>query len=115
MLCADIANAQRGPAFKTSCTTASHYGHGDGFHGRITASGERFNAYQDKTAAHRWLPLGTKVLVMNRRNSQAVYVTINDRGPFIPGRGIDLSYAAFVRIASPDKGLAKVCYHVVGD
>ena len=70
---------------------ASHYGKGDGLHGKKTANGEKFNTYA-LTAAHRTLPFGTKVKVIN--GNKYVIVRINDRGPFIRGRIIDLSYAA---------------------
>ncbi len=67
--------------------------YGPGFHGRKTASGERFNA-GDFTAAHRTLPFGTRVRVMNRANGRSVVVRINDRGPYAHGRVIDLSRAS---------------------
>lgn len=67
--------------------------YGPGFHGRPTASGERFNA-NALTAAHRTLPLGSRVLVTNRHTGRSVVVRVNDRGPFIAGRIIDLSRAA---------------------
>lgn len=68
---------------------ASHYNHA----GRKTASGERANP-GGLTAAHRTLPFGTRVQVTNRRNGRSVVVRINDRGPFVRGRVIDLSTAA---------------------
>ena len=67
--------------------------YGPGFHGRLSANGERFNQYA-MTAAHKTLPFGTKVRVTNLHNGSSVIVRINDRGPFIPGRVIDLSSAA---------------------
>ena len=67
--------------------------YGPGFHGRPTASGERFNT-NALTAAHRTLPLGSRVLVTNRQTGRSVVVRINDRGPFVAGRVIDLSRAA---------------------
>jgi len=67
--------------------------YGPGFHGRKTASGERFNTYE-MTAAHKTLPFGTVLKVTNLANDKIVIVTINDRGPFIRGRIIDLSKAA---------------------
>src|SRR5688500_15917188 len=70
---------------------ASWYGHP--FHGRRTASGERFDMYL-MTAAHRELPMGTVVEVRNLRNDRRLQVRINDRGPFVRGRIIDLSFAA---------------------
>lgn len=90
------------------CGAASHYGVGDGYHGQRTASGERFNAY-GFTAAHPWLPLGSKVKVTNRSNGRSVTVRINDRGPYAGGRILDLSYGAFAAIASPSQGVASVC------
>ncbi len=85
--------------------TASWYG--PGFHGRKTASGERFNT-NDLTAAHRTLPLGTKVVVTNLETGKSVQVRINDRGPFVKGRKIDLSRAAARKIGITKKGVAKV-------
>ncbi|WP_343232350.1 septal ring lytic transglycosylase RlpA family protein [Microvirga terricola] len=67
--------------------------YGPGFQGRRTASGERFNT-NDLTAAHRTLPFGTRVLVKNRQTGQSVVVRINDRGPYVHGRVIDLSRAS---------------------
>lgn len=67
--------------------------YGPGFHGRKTASGERFNSGA-LTAAHRTLPFGTKVRVMNKTNGRSVVVRINDRGPYAHGRIIDLSHGA---------------------
>lgn len=72
---------------------ASWYGLGDGYHGKKTASGEIFNTY-DFTAAHKKLKFGTWVRVTNLANNKYVDVKINDRGPFVKGRVIDLSYAA---------------------
>ncbi len=67
--------------------------YGPGFHGKRTANGERFNA-DGLTAAHRSLPFGTRVRVTNRTNGRSVVVRINDRGPFVGGRSIDLSRGA---------------------
>lgn len=77
--------------YKTIRGYASWYG--GKFHGRKTASGERFNQHA-LTAAHKTLPLGTRVHVKNLDNGQSVIVTINDRGPFVRGRIIDLSRGA---------------------
>jgi len=74
---------------------ASYYG--KEFHGKRTASGEVYNMYA-LTAAHRTLPFGTLVRVTNWKNGKSVVVKINDRGPFVEGRTIDLSYAAARRI-----------------
>lgn len=72
---------------------ASQYGIGDGYHGRRTASGERFNTYA-LTAAHRSRAFGSRVTVTNLANGRSVEVRITDRGPFVRGRCIDLSRAA---------------------
>ena len=85
--------------------TASWYG--EDFDGRETASGEPYNMY-DFTAAHPSLPLGTWVRVTNLHNGRRVYVRINDRGPIVPGRIIDLSYGAAKALHFKDKGLQRV-------
>jgi rare lipoprotein A len=95
----------------SSCSYASHYGVGDGFHGLRAANGSRFNAH-GLTTAHRHLPFGTRLRVINPSNNKTVMVTVTDRGPFVPGRSLDLSYGAFARIASPSQGVARVCYSV---
>lgn len=77
-----------------------------------TASGERMNA-KYLTAAHRNLKFGTKVAVTNKRNGKTVVVRINDRGPFIRGRVIDLSKAAASHIGMIRSGTASICYRVV--
>jgi rare lipoprotein A len=89
---------------------ASWYGNEE--HGRQSASGFRFNKYEH-TAAHRTLPLDTLVRVKNLENGKDVIVKINDRGPFIPGRIIDLSYAAAKSIDMIDKGTARVKVEVI--
>jgi rare lipoprotein A len=81
--------------------------YGPGFHGRRTASGEIYNMYA-YTAAHKTLPLGTYVRVINLENGKSVVVRINDRGPFKKGRIIDLSYAAAKKIGMIEKGTARV-------
>ncbi len=77
-----------------------------------TASGERMNA-SFLTAAHRNLKFGTKVAVTNKRNGKTVVVRINDRGPFIRGRVLDLSKAAASHIGMVSSGTASICYRVV--
>ena len=91
--------------YNSYTNNASFYG--GRLHGSMTASGERFNQ-NDFTAAHKQLPFGTKVKVTNPENGKSVIVRINDRGPFVKGRVIDLSYAAFSQIESPGKGVTKV-------
>lgn len=81
-------------------------------HNRRTASGERLDNGA-MTAAHKTLPFGTEVLVKNVTNGKSVTVRINDRGPFVKGRIIDLTRAAFSKIANLDKGVAKVEIRVV--
>jgi len=81
--------------------------YGPGFHGNKSASGERYNMY-DFTAAHKILPIGTYVLVTNLENGRQVVVRINDRGPFVDNRCIDLSYSAAKALGIIGKGLAKV-------
>lgn len=75
--------------------------------GRLTANGERFNP-NGYTAAHRSLKFGTKVRVTNLRNGRSVIVRINDRGPFIRGRIIDLAYGAARAVGMHGSGVAKV-------
>ena len=94
------------------CSLASHYGVGDGYHGRTAANGETYNAY-GLSAAHKYLPFGTRLRVTNQANGRSVVVRINDRGPYIAGRSLDLSYGAFSKIASPGQGVANVCYSEV--
>lgn len=82
------------------------------FQHRKTASGERLNN-NSMTAAHKTLPFGTEVIVKNLGNGKSVAVRINDRGPFVRGRVIDLTRAAFSQIADLNKGVAKVEIRVV--
>ncbi|WP_229398980.1 septal ring lytic transglycosylase RlpA family protein [Micromonospora okii] len=81
--------------------------------GQLTANGETFDP-SALTAAHKTLPFGTKVRVTNPGSGKSVTVRINDRGPFIEGRCIDLSRAAFAAIASLDVGAMTVKYEVLG-
>ncbi len=89
---------------------ASYYG--EGFHGSRTASGEIFIKW-DYTCAHRRLPFGTKLRVTNLKNKKSVIVRVNDRGPFVKGRIIDLSYAAAEKIGMIGAGTEKVKIEVV--
>ncbi len=82
------------------------------YQNRETASGERFNN-RLMTAAHKSLPFGTKVIVTNINNGKTVVVTINDRGPYVKGRIIDLTQAAFSKIENIDKGIVEVKIRVV--
>lgn len=90
---------------------ASYYA--DKFNGRKTASGEKFSNSK-LTAAHRKIPFGTKVKVTNKVNSKSVIVEINDRGPWVPGRDIDLSKKAFMDIAeNKNQGALKVSIEII--
>ena len=75
----------------------------------MTANGERMNP-SAMTAAHKSLPFGTRIKVVNKSNGKSVVVRINDRGPFIRGRIVDLSKAAAKSIGMIQSGHAKVCY-----
>jgi rare lipoprotein A len=90
--------------------TASWYG--EYFEGKPTASGEPYNMY-DLTAAHPTLPLGTLVKVTNLYNRRSVIVRINDRGPVVAGRIIDLSYNAAKMLRFDHKGLERVRLDVI--
>jgi rare lipoprotein A (peptidoglycan hydrolase) len=101
----------------SGCTSASYYGTPQDGYGYssgklITASGERFYPSQ-LTTAHRTLPFGTKLRVVNQHNGKSVIVRVNDRGPYVGGRDLDLSYGAFSSIASPSRGHVRVCYTTV--
>ena len=85
--------------------TASWYG--ENFEGKPTASGEPYEMY-DMTAAHLTLPIGSYVRVTNLHNGKAVVVRVNDRGPVVPGRIIDLSYGAAQALQFRHSGLQRV-------
>jgi len=80
--------------------------------GTLTASGEKFDT-QDLTAAHRTLPFGTRLRVTNVATGRSVTVRVNDRGPFVPGRDVDVSYAAAETLGMVGGGIAKVKLDVV--
>ncbi len=100
----DRAKIHKEPAFEQT-GKASWYG--PGFHGKKTANGEIYNQ-NELTAAHRTLPLGTEVEVTNVKNGKSVEVEINDRGPYVRGRVIDLSRAAAIELGMKERGLAVV-------
>jgi len=87
--------------------------YGPGFHGNRTANGEIYDQYE-MTAAHPTLPLGTRAMVTNLTNGRSVEVRINDRGPFVDGRAIDLSYAAARTLRMIGPGTARVRIDVLG-
>lgn len=101
---------------QTFAATAGSVGvaswYGPGFHGRLTANGERYDMYA-KTAAHKTLKFGTKVKVTNQNNGKSVVVRINDRGPFVGGRVIDLSKSAADAIDMVGPGTAPVTVEVI--
>ncbi len=86
--------------------------YGPNFHGKPTSSQEIYDMY-DMTAAHRSLPFGTQVMVTNMKNGKSVIVRINDRGPFIKGRIIDLSYAAAQMLDMTGEGVVPVKIEVL--
>jgi len=81
--------------------------YGEKFHGRRTANGEIYNMF-GLTAAHRTLPFGTRLEVVNLANGKSVTVRVNDRGPFIRGRFLDLSYGAAKRLGKVQSGISRV-------
>lgn len=91
---------------------ASYYGRQ--FHGRRTANGERFNMYKF-TAAHRALPLGTFLRVTNLKNGHCVRVKVNDRGPYVKGRVLDVSYQAARNLGMVRDGTTKVKIDILMD
>lgn len=98
------------PSGHSESGMASYYG--NEFQSRKTANGERFD--QGKlTAAHRTLPFGTRLKVTNTQNGKSVQVRVNDRGPFVKGRIIDLSSSAFKTIASQNAGVVPVRIQVI--
>jgi rare lipoprotein A len=103
------ATAPRGDLKPYQVGMASWYG--KQFHGRATASGEDFDMFE-LTAAHRQLPLGTYVKVTNLRNGKWIVVRVNDRGPFVQGRIMDLSYGA-ARMLSFRDGVERVQLDVI--
>jgi rare lipoprotein A len=91
--------------YKTTKGVASYYS--DYYEGKTTANGEIFR-HKKVTAAHKSLPFGTKVVVTNLKNNKSVVVRINDRGPFVNGRIIDLTKNAAKRIGMLNDGVANV-------
>ena len=80
--------------------------------GTLTANGETFNP-NELTAAHRTLPFGTRLRVTNVANGRSVVVRINERGPFVPGRVVDVSLSAAEKLGMTDPGTAKVKLDIV--
>jgi len=107
-----IASHEAHPSKKAPYQVGTASWYGEQFDGKETASGQAFDMY-DLTAAHPTLPLGTYVKVTNLRNRKAVVVRINDRGPVVEGRIIDLSYGAAEALGFEHRGLQKVRIDVV--
>lgn len=104
----DKVSVRRGPdgqPIVEQVGEASFYG--PGFHGKKTATGERFDQ-NEKTAAHPTLPLGTEATVTNLETGESVDVKINDRGPYVKGRDIDLSKGAAKELGMTEDGVAPV-------
>jgi len=97
------------PSLAAGCTEASYYGHNDGYAWQTMANGQPMNP-NAMIVAHRSYPFGTRIRVTNQSNGRSVVVKVTDRGPYVHGRNLDLSYGAFARIASPSQGVAQVCY-----
>ncbi|MBW0149023.1 septal ring lytic transglycosylase RlpA family protein [Marinobacter sp. CAU 1620] len=106
---AGCSTVQPGAGF-TETGQASYYA--DKFQNRTTASGALYT-HDRLTAAHKTLPFGSMVKVTNIKNGKSVTVEINDRGPFVQGRIIDLSKSAFRRIGSTSEGLINVKIEVL--
>ncbi|MEN8137616.1 MAG: septal ring lytic transglycosylase RlpA family protein [Bacteroidota bacterium] len=104
--------SQQGFSQTAEVGMASFYS--DKLHGKSTASGEPYDKIK-MTAAHRTLPFNTKIRVTNLDNNKSVIVTVNDRGPFVKGRIVDVSRAAAVKLGFINKGLTKVKLEVLED
>jgi len=100
------------PTDEPTVGVASYYA--GRWHGRRTASGERFDMHE-MTAAHRTLPFGTHVRVTNLGNGRAVVVRVNDRGPWKKARVIDVSYAAALKLGMIGPGTARVRLEIVAE
>ena len=110
-LCAATFAANTVGVYKSNAV-ASYYA--DKFHGRKTANGEIFDMYA-LTAAHKSLPFNTMVKVTNLDNGKSVVVRINDRGPFVAGREIDVSKAAASKLGMLSEGVARVSLQILGE
>ncbi len=109
-----IGEVTKAPNVKSQCVVkksskgkVSFYGKNDGFAGKLTASGKVFNP-QALTAAHKTLPFGTRVRLTNTKNGKTVIVTITDRGPYIHGRELDVSYKAAQNLKFDKDGVANL-------
>jgi rare lipoprotein A len=109
--CASTPPVTSIPEKGTTYVTASWYG--EQFNGRPTSSGERYDMY-GYTAAHKTMKFGTRLRVTNPDTNQHVDVIVNDRGPFIPGRDLDLSFGAARAIGFDNKGVGRVKIEFLG-
>ncbi len=109
--CSSIRGTDYSPPSGRTYAVASWYG--PKFHGRPTSSGEIFDMYK-KTCAHKTYPFGLQLRVTNLSNNKSVECVVNDRGPFIKGRDIDLSYASAKTIGLIGPGVARVLLETVG-
>ncbi len=87
--------------------------YGEDFHGKKTANGQTYDMY-GLSAAHKTLPLGTRVRVTHLGNNRSVVLVVNDRGPFVSGRILDLSYGAAKRLGTVESGVARVRISAIG-
>jgi len=102
---------ERGSRDYMGVKTASWYG--PGFHGKRTASGEQYDMHA-MTCAHKSLPFGTRLELISLDSGARTVVTVNDRGPFVSGRDIDLSFAAAKALGIHDQGVGKVKAYNLG-
>jgi rare lipoprotein A len=102
------------PALSEGTQTGRASWYGGAHHGRRTANGERFDMHA-LTAAHPTLPFGTRLRVVNLANAREVEVRVNDRGPSIPGRILDLSYAAARALHAVEAGIISVRLTILSD
>ena len=107
------APALNTPGGAPAAQTGEASWYGPDFHGKTTANGERYNMLL-LTAAHRFLPFGTLVKVTNLSNGKTATVRINDRGPFLKGRILDLSYVAARALGAHTPGVIRVRLEVIG-
>lgn len=113
IIAANPAPAAQSQAAANQCKATQMIGsgkaswYGPGFHGRKTANGEIFNM-NAMTAAHKTLPLGTWLQVENKKNGEFLIVRVNDRGPYIKGRVLDLSRQAAVKLGLEEQGVGEV-------
>lgn len=104
------SSPQRPPALETGEVTASWYG--VEHHNKITASGQRYDVSKN-TLAHKSLPFGTKVRLVNPENGKTAEGVVNDRGPFVKGRDVDTSYALAKQLGFVRKGVTKLNIEII--